>query len=237
MTALDTLPVSECFGPTLQGEGPAAGRPAWFLRLIGCNLSCAWCDTPYTWDQSRFDLAAETTHMTAGEIADRLAGPGILVVTGGEPLRHQHRPAWLDLFDLMDGQDRAVHIETNGTIQPTDDTLGMADLIVVSPKLPNAGGHRGHQDPALADRWAQVAPHLPSVVMKVVCRDADDVAAAAALAERHGFPADRTWVMPEGTTPAALAVTWPRVAAAAAKAGVNACHRLHTLAWGTERGH
>ena len=44
------LAVSEIFGPTHQGEGPSTGRLCGFVRLARCNLSCLWCDTPYTWD-------------------------------------------------------------------------------------------------------------------------------------------------------------------------------------------
>ena len=58
-----SLAVSEIFGPTLQGEGPSSGRRAMFLRLAGCNLSCSWCDTAYTWDWSRYDKKAEVTMM------------------------------------------------------------------------------------------------------------------------------------------------------------------------------
>ena len=52
------LIVAECFGvetPTFQGEGPSCGHPALFIRLSRCNLTCARCDTKYTWDWSRFD--------------------------------------------------------------------------------------------------------------------------------------------------------------------------------------
>ena len=56
---MTTLPLSEVFGPTFQGEGPHAGRRCAFVRLGGCNLSCEWCDTPYTWDATRYDLALE----------------------------------------------------------------------------------------------------------------------------------------------------------------------------------
>lgn len=42
------LLVAERFGPTLQGEGPSVGQPSLFIRLSRCNLSCAFCDTPYT---------------------------------------------------------------------------------------------------------------------------------------------------------------------------------------------
>jgi organic radical activating enzyme len=53
------LLVAEMFGPTFQGEGPSAGQRAVFVRTSRCNLSCSWCDTPHTWDWSRFDPHAE----------------------------------------------------------------------------------------------------------------------------------------------------------------------------------
>mgnify|MGYP001101970014 CR=1 FL=1 len=230
----DTLPVAEVFGPTLQGEGPHAGRVAVFVRLMGCNLSCSWCDTPYTWDATRHDLRAGTTHLTAVEIAARMVGrPGMLVLTGGEPLLHQHRPAMLDLLTAMHGQRRPVHVETNGTIAPTEQLQRAVATFVVSPKLTNAGRHRGHQDPRPHPAWAST----PNAVFKFVCHDERDVADAVDHATSLGITRDRIWVMPEGTTPDQLAHRWPVVAAAAAQHGVNATHRLHVLAWGDERGH
>lgn len=43
------------FGPTFQGEGPSAGQLALFIRLSRCDLSCPGCDTPESWDWSRYD--------------------------------------------------------------------------------------------------------------------------------------------------------------------------------------
>jgi 7-carboxy-7-deazaguanine synthase len=40
VTLQASLVVSELFGPTLQSEGPSAGRLASFIRLSGCSLSC-----------------------------------------------------------------------------------------------------------------------------------------------------------------------------------------------------
>src|SRR5207245_2345469 len=35
---------------SIQGEGATAGMPAVFVRLQGCSVGCAWCDTKYSWD-------------------------------------------------------------------------------------------------------------------------------------------------------------------------------------------
>jgi 7-carboxy-7-deazaguanine synthase len=40
------LLVSELFY-SIQGETTRAGFPSFFIRLAGCNLNCAWCDTAY----------------------------------------------------------------------------------------------------------------------------------------------------------------------------------------------
>ena len=40
--------VNEVF-ETIQGEGSFTGCPAIFIRLQGCPVGCAWCDTKQTW--------------------------------------------------------------------------------------------------------------------------------------------------------------------------------------------
>jgi 7-carboxy-7-deazaguanine synthase len=224
-----TLPVAEIF-TSLQGEGPMSGRVCAFVRFAGCNLSCSFCDTPETWDASRFDLAAEHTQMTPRQIVAQLPVGLPVVLTGGEPLLQQPQLAWKQLLGAVG--DRPVWIETNGTVAPSDVTLDGAALIVVSPKLPNAGVHRGHQNPALHEAWRPMA----GVHLKVVCEDAADVEFTAKWADSLGWPADRVWVMPEGTSRQGLDDRWPGIAEAAIKHGVNASHRLHVLAWGNERG-
>ena len=58
-------PINEMF-QTLQGEGYFTGVPAIFIRLQGCPVGCAWCDTKHTWDKladrevSLFSILAKT---------------------------------------------------------------------------------------------------------------------------------------------------------------------------------
>ena len=47
------LPVMERF-LTIQGEGAYTGTSAWFIRLAGCDVGCAWCDVKESWDASRW---------------------------------------------------------------------------------------------------------------------------------------------------------------------------------------
>ena len=45
---------------SLQGEGTLVGMPSVFIRTSGCNLRCAWCDTPYTsWAPEGTDLSLD----------------------------------------------------------------------------------------------------------------------------------------------------------------------------------
>lgn len=231
-----TMPVSEQFGPTLQGEGPFAGRPVQFLRLGGCNLSCSWCDTPYTWDGDRFDLRAELTPRSGRDVAANLI-PGMdLVLSGGEPLLHQHNAGLLYVLDQATAIGCRVHVETNGTLIPDTQLRSRATVFIVSPKMDHAGKHRGKQNPTLHPEWADIAGWHPDTYLKVVVRNARDVGHVAAWASNIGWPREQVWVMPLGTTNDELLGRWTDIAGAAAVLGINATQRLHVLAWGDTKG-
>lgn len=232
MTA-HTLPISEVFGPTIQGEGPAAGQAVYFIRSGGCNLSCSWCDTPYTWDGANYDLRAELDPLTAGEIAARVPAGVTVIMSGGEPLIHQHNPAWTELLDLLNAKGCHLHLESNGTLKASRHTLHSFELLVVSPKQAHAGKHRGHQDPTMDPTWWN--PN-PAVHLKIVVETAADVEAAVQSATAHDWPLTRLWVMPQGKAAPELLARGGAIAEAAALHGVRFSHRLHIMAWGTQRG-
>lgn len=236
MNAESPLPFVEAFGPTLQGEGPAAGRNASFVRFGGCNLSCSWCDSAYTWDGSRFDLREQITMLTPDEILARMPASPIVIVTGGEPLLNQKNPAFIEFLYALKAQGREVHMETNGTITPRRAVWQYVDQFSVSPKLAHAGLHKRSQNPALSDGW-QALHDVVEAHLKVVVITEADVQAAYDMAVAEGWPLNRVWVMPEGVTAEVLNARWPSVSEWATARGINASHRLHVLAWGDERGH
>lgn len=220
------LNVNETF-TTIQGEGRNTGQLSTFLRLSGCNLTCSWCDTPYTWDWARHDHDAETHPTTVGDLAARLdAMPGRVVVTGGEPLLQARGLA--ALWDLLPG--RVFDLETNGT-RPLGPTAGMWDTITCSPKVGPSSG----QDPRIA-RAVHESIVDADADFKFVIANHQDLAAAYRFIAEHAIPAPRVWFMPEGATAVEILGRGEFVAAAALDAGVNVSTRLHVLTWGNTRG-
>ena len=81
------LPLVEDFY-TIQGEGFHAGKPAYFIRLGGCDVGCRWCDAKYTWNPK---LYPPTDISKIVERATSCAAQAI-VITGGEPLLYPLGP-------------------------------------------------------------------------------------------------------------------------------------------------
>lgn len=235
MTAPATVPVSEVFGPVWQGEGPYTGRVCAFVRLGLCNLSCSWCDTPYTWDRSRFDVDAECPPATADELRDRLRAVlpqgGLVILSGGEPLMHQRNEAVLDLLDHTPGYE--WHVETNGTIRPTMLTERVAHF-TVSPKLEQGDPEKKRLKLGALAAFADLA-RQGRAVFKMVCRNADDVRHAASIYDVLEVPQPARWVMPEGVEPATLLAHARQIDDVAAELHLNLSLRQHTLMYGTER--
>jgi organic radical activating enzyme len=237
-----TLPLADPpFGPTFQGEGPSAGRVAVFVRLGGCNLSCTWCDAPYSWDRRRYDLREQIRQIPVADVVDFLATAAarldrpLLVVTGGEPLLHQHRPAFRGLLAAADDLGLDVEIETNATRIPVLDLPG-AVTFNASPKL----GHAG--DPV--DR--RINPGALAVLAALARRDRArfkfvatgpvDLDEIAGLVETHQLPARQVWIMPEGASAAAVLATARNLAGPVLHRGWCLTLRTHTLLWNDERG-
>lgn len=232
-----TLPVVEEFGPTIQGEGPSTGRAARFIRLGHCNLSCSWCDTPYSWDAARYDLAAEMTDRRVDQLVTDTVriGAGLTIITGGEPLMHQRKAAFLALLSRLQDLREDVEVETNGTIPPTDHVVRRVTRFNVSPKLPSSG-----MDPARALRPAALRPltalsRIDRASFKFVVVDRADLAEVRRLVDEYAIPGRAVWIMPEGTTPDVLLDRARALVDDVVAEGWNLTPRLHALLWPNER--
>lgn len=116
-------PVLEAFA-SIQGEGRYVGQPQVFLRLAGCPLRCAWCDTPHSWvvkDGGRARVAAPGGVRREDALVDARAarawideldpsGAMPVSVTGGEPA------LWPDFVAALARElgGRRLHLETAG---------------------------------------------------------------------------------------------------------------------------
>lgn len=228
----ETLVVAEVFGPTIQGEGRSAGRTAGFIRTMGCNLSCTWCDTPYTWDSERFNLRAQGQRRTAVDIASAaLSGdPSMVVITGGEPLLHQEQPGWRPLLRALAMARKPVEIETNGTVQPTIITHSAAGVrFNVSPKLAHAGQKSWRESTGSLAWFAQYA-HAGVVTFKFVWAGPDDWAEVDAMVAELSIPRSAVWMMPLGTEPGEITQGLQGLTPGAVERGYNVTSRLHVLA-------
>ena len=107
---------------TIQGEGFHMGKPAYFIRIGGCDIGCNWCDTKISWRADKHKLAKVER---IAETAVRAAS-GVIVVTGGEPTTYNLAP----LCDELIEQNIDLHLETSGAYPLT----GEWDWICLSPK-------------------------------------------------------------------------------------------------------
>ena len=94
---------------TIQGESSFAGFPCIMIRLLGCNLSCSWCDTIEAQEDGEY------SSMSVDQIVDRVTSLdcNLVEVTGGEPLMQE---GLNDLLAALCDKSMTVLLETNGSI-------------------------------------------------------------------------------------------------------------------------
>ena len=233
-----TLAISEVFGPTFQGEAKFAGQRCAFLRLGACNLDCAWCDTPYTWDATRFDLKKEITTVEIDAIFSKILGMQVpfVVISGGEPLLQQKKAGWADLLAKFKEEMIDVHIETNGTITPNLVSLQRIAHFSISPKLTSAKVSKDKK--RFNDEAMNVFKRLAredKALFKFVCYDENDLIEVLGIEQHYGLDKKDIWIMPEGTDKDTIQKRLESLADLVLDYGYHLTPRLHTLIWGSER--
>ena len=214
---------------SLQGEGALVGVPSVFIRSSGCNLRCAWCDTPYT------SWQPEGTELELDRIVDEVrAHPARhVVITGGEPMI---QPEMVPLTERLRALGLHITIETAGTVfQPV-----ACDLMSISPKLSNStpGGSFAEPHDRLRIQPAVLRELMAryEYQLKFVVENPADVAEIRALLEALDAPRERVILMPEGTEHARLVERGQWLAEICKEEGLRFSPRLHIDLWGSRRG-
>ena len=115
----NNLPIMETFY-SVQGEGFYSGKPAFFIRVGGCEVGCHWCDVKESWDHGDHEI------ISVDEIISNVIGTNLVIITGGEPLMWNMNI----LTKKLKENNMKVHLETSGAYKIS----GNWDWICLSPK-------------------------------------------------------------------------------------------------------
>ncbi len=228
------MKVSELFY-SVQGEGKLVGVPSVFVRAGGCNLRCAWCDTPYaSWHP-------DGESRTVPEILAAVLGHRArhVVVTGGEPMV---MPDVVELCAALKAAGQHVTVETAGTVY----AAAAMDLASISPKLSNSTPweREGGRFAVAHDRQRLNVPVVQQLIdaaadfqLKFVVSSEGDLAEVDDLLGRlTGWTPADVLLMPEGIEAAVLAGRTPWIVELCKARGFRFCPRLHVALFGNKRG-
>lgn len=176
------FPVLEIFGPTIQGEGMVVGRKTMFVRTAGCDYSCAWCDSAFTWDGSAKE---DIERLTAMEIIDRLMDIGgdqfdHVTISGGNPALLKNLQ---DLINPLHEQGIEVALETQGS--RWQDWFPSIDDLTISPKPPSSKMETDWNKLDDILNRLEEADRIKNTSLKVVIFNEGDLAYAEKVHERY----------------------------------------------------
>ncbi|WP_028560630.1 7-carboxy-7-deazaguanine synthase QueE [Paenibacillus pinihumi] len=237
------IPVLEIFGPTVQGEGRVIGRKTMFVRTAGCDYSCAWCDSAFTWDGSAKE---DVRLLSPTEILTELGQTGLdrcghVTLSGGNPALIKELAA---LIDLLHDRQIQVALETQGS--RWQDWFLRIDQLTLSPKPPSSGMATDWE--ALDQIILRLAQHQhPDVSLKVVVFDEKDLSYAIHVHQRYPqlpfyLQAGNDALTEQDTSKLLLRqiarYEWliNQVMDSPALKQVSVLPQLHTWLWGNKRG-
>ncbi len=164
------LDISEIF-KSIEGETSYAGLPCSFVRTMGCNLRCSYCDTEYA-------RSGTGTRLTVPATCERVEafGTRLVCITGGEPMVQTEGVAALAARLLEGGH--TVLLETNGTLDLAPLPEGVIRIMDV--KCPGSG----ESGKTFAGNLQRLRP---CDEVKFVISDRKDFDWAVAFIGRHGL--------------------------------------------------
>jgi organic radical activating enzyme len=230
---------------SIQGEGPYAGLSTLFIRFGGCDLRCAWCDSPHTWrpaERARIETARGSGEFALREnpvtVAEILAAAESLgearhrhvSLTGGEPLLQPE--ALAAVARGLHGRGPQILLETHGLhADALARVIAHVDIVSMDWKLasdvrregvastaPRESFHDAHE------RFLAVAARAPSTVVKLVITNASEDAEIDEALMRVARTHASACVVLQPVTPAGSVVE--RVASARVLALASRAERL-----------
>ncbi len=214
---------------SIQGEGALVGVPSVFVRTSGCNLRCAWCDTPYTsWRPEGGDWSLERILEAAAVYPARH-----VVLTGGEPMIAR---GIVELSRGLRRGGRHLTIETAGTVFEAVE----CDLMSISPKLANSTpegewGERHERLRIQVDTLRRLMAAYEHQLKFVLARPEDADELCRLVRTLDADPA-RVVLMPEGVETGVLLKRGAWLAEICKREGFRFSPRLHVELYGNRRG-
>ena len=198
---------------SIQGEGLMMGVPTTFVRTVGCNLRCEWCDTQYSMDGGE--------EMSLDSIMERIGDVKHVCVTGGEPMLQPEMP---ELLRRLVFAGKQVVLETNGSVDLSDVPSDPLMLISMDIKCPSSG---------MTDRmlYSNLSLLSRKDQLKFIVRDDDDFDCALDVLKR--YPVDTNVIFgPVGGT---VKLEWLVDKVLGSGVDARVLPQLHKIIWGDKR--
>jgi len=126
---------------SIQGEGLRIGQRMTFVRFLGCNVSCSYCDTKEA-------QSMEGPFMHEGQIFKNPVDVDFLLdkieekhvtMTGGEPLLQIY--FLREICDRLKNLKKSLYLDTNGSLPDNlQQVVDYFDTICLDFKIPSATG-------------------------------------------------------------------------------------------------
>ena len=126
---------------SIQGEGLKIGQRTTFVRFLGCNLFCSYCDTkeaqnmegPFLYEGQIFKNPVDVDFLL-----DKIEEKHV-AITGGEPLLQIY--FLREICDRLKNLKKLLYLDTNGSLPDNlQQVVDCFDTICLDFKIPSATG-------------------------------------------------------------------------------------------------
>jgi organic radical activating enzyme len=233
---------------TIEGEGKNIGKPAIFMRLSLCNLTCSgWaspenpngCDSTVAWKvKNKFTFEELFKLFEDKEFVPFLQRGDIFKLTGGEALiQEKNLFEWCQCAQERWKTSLNIEFETNATLIPKCKWLNdyhspyevdtLRPSFICSPKLSNNGDPEKKRYVVEALEWH--TQNKSSTFKFVICNEKDLDELFTKYVDKFKIDRRQIWLMPECATTKQFKEKAPWVAELCKKHGFNFSPRLQIL--------